>query len=96
MPTYTPAPVDTTNIKLPPALTGLLEKVAENIHDVWAQERIKDGWTYGPARDDTKKQHPCLIPYPDLPEAEKMYDRTTAGETLKMIIKLGYTLVPPS
>ncbi len=96
MPTYTPAPLDTTNIKLPPTFTGLLEKVAENIHDVWAQQRMNDGWTHGTARDDKKKKHPCLVPYSDLPEHEKAYDRKIASETVKVILQLGYTLVPPS
>jgi hypothetical protein len=95
MPTYTPSPLDTGDIKLPQALTALLERLAEDIHNVWDRQRIEDGWTYGSTRDDAKKKHPCLVPYPALPESEKVYDRTTAGETLKMIIKLGYTLVPP-
>ena len=89
---YKPTPVDTGNIILPPELIELTEKIAENVHDVWAQGRIKDGWTYGPVRDDDKKQTPCLVPYSDLSEAEKEYDRNTALETIKLILSLGYEI----
>jgi RyR domain len=95
MTTYTPAPVDTAGVTLPPPLAALLERLAENTHDVWAATRIADGWTYGPARDDKAKKHPCLVPYSELPESEKEYDRKTAGETLKAILTMGYTVLPP-
>jgi len=94
MTTYTPKPLDTSAVALPEGLFGLLEKLAENTHEVWSAQRIKDGWTYGPKRDDTNKKHPCLVPYADLPESEKEYDRKTAGETLKAVMVLGYTIVP--
>ena len=67
--------------------------IAKNVHEVWAQSRIEEGWTYGPVRDDTKRQTPCLVPYEDLPESEKAYDRNTAMETIKLIISLGYDVV---
>lgn len=89
---YKPTPVDTSNINLPPKLIELTEKIAENVHDVWAQGRIKDGWTYGPVRDDDKKQTPCLVPYCDLTETEKEFDRNTALETIKLILSLGYEI----
>ncbi len=95
MKTYTPAPLDTRHVQLPASLLPLLEKLAENAHEVWAAQRIADGWTYGPQRDDTKKQHPCLIPYGQLPESEKQYDRRTSGESLKAILTLGYTIQEP-
>ena len=53
---------------------------------------MKDGWTYGEKRDDDKKHHPCLIPYSELSEEEKAYDRSTSFETLKLIVKLGYKI----
>ena len=71
----------------------LSEMIAKNVHEVWAQSRIEEGWTYGPVRDDTKRQTPCLVPYEDLPESEKAYDRNTAMETIKLIISLGYDVV---
>ena len=88
--TYTPAPIDTSDIILPEEIINLAEKLAENTHEVWSQGRINDGWTYGEQRDDTNKKHPCLIPYSELSENEKEYDRATAMETLKLILKLGF------
>jgi hypothetical protein len=92
---YTPRPLRTASVQLPASLTALLEKLAENTHEVWAAQRIQDGWTYGPHRDDAAKKHPCLVPYSDLPESEKEYDRKTAGETLKAILLLGYVIQEP-
>jgi ryanodine receptor 2 len=93
---YVPKPLDTTSVQLPASLEGLLERLAENTHDVWAATRIDQGWTYGPARDDANKKHPCLVPYRKLLESEKEYDRRTAAETLKAILKLGYQITPPA
>jgi hypothetical protein len=94
--TYQPTPIPTQDVVLPDALLELTERLAENTHEVWAQRRLAEGWTYGPRRDDSAKTHPCLVPYADLPESEKDYDRGTAMETLKAIIVLGYQIVPPS
>ena len=90
MKTYDPKPIDTSDVELSSELLALTERLAENTHDVWAQGRIAQGWQYGETRDDAKKLHPCLIPYGDLPESEKEYDRNTALETIKLIYKLGY------
>ncbi|TWT63737.1 RyR domain-containing protein [Rubinisphaera italica] len=92
MKTYTPDPIDTSHIKLPAETLDLLEQLAANNHDVWARQRIQDGWTYGPKRDDDKKENPCLVSYSDLPESEKEYDRNTAIEVLKAIVALGYRI----
>lgn len=89
---YTPSPLDTSDIVLPESLTPLIEALAENVHDTWAKGRMDAGWTYGPVRDDAKKQNPCLVPYLELPESEKTYDRGTAISTLKAILKLGFTI----
>lgn len=89
---YQPKPMDTSNIKLSNDLLKLTEKIAENVHDVWAVGRIKEGWKYGPVRNDAKKETPCLVPYSELPEREKEYDRNTALETVKLIISLGYRI----
>ena len=91
--TYTPHPVDLGDIALTPQLEQLREAIAENAHEVWAAGRIKEGWTYGPERDDKLKKHPDLIPYSELPDGEKQYDRETAMNTIKLVIKLGYDLV---
>src|SRR5438045_4140296 len=92
---YQPKPIEASSIALPQDLLDLTEHLAENAHDHWARQRIKDGWTYGPNRDDAQKQHPCLVPYDDLPESEKEYDRKAAMETLKAILALGYRIEPP-
>lgn len=89
---YIPTPINTEGIELPKELLPLVEEMAKNVHEVWAQNRINDGWTYGSVRNDDKKQHPCLVPYEDLPEAEKEYDRATSQETLKLILKAGFSI----
>lgn len=90
--TYTPRPIDTSDVVLSDDLLALTEKLASNTHDVWAITRINSGWTHGYQRDDNQKKTPCLVPYFQLPESEKEYDRNTALETLKLIIKLGYKI----
>jgi ryanodine receptor 2 len=90
---YIPKPIDTGDIRLGEDIEQLCEQLAKNTHEVWSATRLKDGWTYGPVRDDQKLTHPCLIPYDELPESEKEYDRNTSQETLKLIIKLGYKIV---
>ena len=92
---YIPHPKDTRNVTLPDEVLALAEQLARNTHEVWAAQRLKDGWVWGPARDDAQKQHPCLVPYEDLSDGEKSYDLNTAMETLKVLVKLGYTITPP-
>lgn len=87
---YTPAPVDLSDVIVPSELNVLVEALAENVHETWAKGRMDDGWTYGPERDDAMKHHPCLVPYNELPESEKEYDRNTAVSTLKFIVKNGF------
>ena len=89
---YTPQPIDTNDIELPVELNSLIEQMAKNVHEVWAQNRIKQGWTWGKERSDELKTHPCLVPYEELTEDEKLYDRRTAVETLKLIMKLGFRI----
>ena len=89
---YVPQPMDTSDVQLPQELNELVEKMARNVHEIWAQSRISQGWTWGPERSDALKHHPCLVPYEDLPEVEKAYDRDTALGTLKLICKLGFKI----
>lgn len=89
---FIPHPIDTSKLQLSGELAELLEQLAKNTHEVWAAQRIADGWRYGPERNDKKKEHPCLISYDELPESEKQYDRATAGETLKVVLALGYEI----
>ena len=92
---YIPNPLDVRDVPLPEVLKDLTEKLAANVHEEWAAGRQKQGWRYGPMRDDAKKETPCMVPYEALPEEEKDYDRNTAMVTLKTILKMGYTIVPP-
>ena len=89
---YKPNPVNTEHITLPEQLLELTEQITENVHENWALGRIKEGWVYGEERNDALKTTPCMVPYDQLPETEKEYDRKTALETLKLIIALGYTV----
>ena len=89
---YVPQPMDTSDVRLPEELSELVEQMAKNVHEVWAQSRISQGWTYGPERNDALKHHPCLVAYEELPEVEKAYDRDTALETVKLIANLGFKI----
>ena len=90
--TYQPRPIDTSEQTIPQDLAQLTERLAKNTHERWAEQRIREGWRYGPVRDDSTKEHPCLVPYEQLPEEEKEYDRITALETLRAIMALGYRI----
>lgn len=94
MATYEPRPIDTSKVELSAELLQLTEQLAENAHDNWARRRLSEGWTWGRVRDDAAKQHPDLVPYSELAESEKHYDRDTAMETLKAIVALGYRIEP--
>ncbi|XP_063061461.1 ryanodine receptor 1b isoform X2 [Engraulis encrasicolus] len=86
---FTPCPVDTAQIVLPPHLERIREKLAENIHELWAVTRIEQGWTYGIFRDDNKKLHPCLVDFQTLPEPERNYNLQMSAEILKTLLALG-------
>jgi len=90
---YIPQTLDTNGIELSPDLLELTEQIAANVHDVWAAGRIAEGWKYGAERNDKEKTTPCLVPYDELTENEKEYDRKTAMETLKVIKLLGFEIV---
>ena len=90
--TYTPSLKDLRQVELPDGIDALREALAENSHDRWAIERQSEGWTYGPERDDAKLESPDMVPYAQLPESEKQYDRLMAVNTLKLLISLGYKI----
>lgn len=92
MSNYTPQTIDTSHIKLSPDLEQLVEKLAQNNHDHWARKRMEEGWRYGPTRSEREKEHPDLVPYDQLPESEKEYDRKTVVEALRAIVALGYEI----
>jgi len=89
---YKPIPIDTSSVILPAEIVDLTERLARNTHETWAAQRLEAGWTYGPRRDDATKQHPCLIPYEELPDTEREYDRQTVLSTLKAVVALGFQM----
>lgn len=89
---YIPNPIDTNDIIIPKEIEVLVEALAEQVHEMWSLGRINDGWTYGEKRDDDKKTTPCLVPYCELSESDKEYDRITAIQTLKFILKKGFKI----
>jgi len=92
--TWSPEPLDTSGVELGPGLEALVDRLARHVHDVWARTRLDQGWRYGPHRDDARREHPCLVPFDDLPESEKEYDRRVASGTLRAILALGYRIDP--
>ena len=90
---YQPKPIDTSSVTLTDEILKLTELLAENAHDNWARQRLAEGWRYGPERNDERKENPDLVPYGQLPDSEKEYDRSAALETLKAIVSLGYRIV---
>ena len=94
MATYEPRPIDTSRVELDEELQQLTEQLAENAHDHWARRRMAEGWTFGRVRDDGARRHPNLVPYDQLTEAEKEYDRETAMQTLRAMIALGWRIEP--
>lgn len=90
---YIPQPIDTSDVNLPKELEQLAELLSKNVHEVWAETRITQGWKYGEQRNDELKTHPCLVPYEELLEEEKRYDHSTSIGTLKLIIKLGFKII---
>jgi hypothetical protein len=93
---YQPSPVDTAAVRLPDEVAAVLERLARNAHEAWARERLADGWRWGPRRDEGAKLHPSLVPYDELPEEEKKYDRIAVGETLKALSALGFRILGPA
>lgn len=89
---YIPKPIDTSDVVLPEGLEELTESLSKNVHEVWAAGRIADGWKFGPVRDELKKEHPCLVPYEELTEEEKGYDRATALSTLRFVVANGFSI----
>jgi ryanodine receptor 2 len=92
---FTPHPISTAGVELSSEVRELTELLARNAHEIWAQQRLAESWKYGPQRNDSAREHPCLVPYDDLPESEKEIDRRMAMETLRVILALGYRIEKP-
>lgn len=84
--------MDTNTKKMPQEVLILSEALAAHVHDVWMQGRAAAGWTYGPRRDDEQLTHPCMVPYDELPEEEKEFDRQTSLGTLQFILDSGFNI----
>lgn len=93
--THDPKDACRAHVQIPSDLLGLVEQLAETCHEIWSRQRLEDGWSYGPRRDDDKKEHPGLVPYQDLAESEKEYDRQIALGIIKTILAWGYRLESP-
>src|SRR5262249_36830290 len=89
-------PIDTSGVEFSQDLQRLMERLAENAHEVWARKRLTEGWTYGPEKNAERKQTPWLVSYPALTEAEKDTDRQVITESVKAAYALGWRLAPPS
>ncbi len=92
---HQPAPPGASPEELPPELGALVERLAERVHDAWARQRLADGWRWGPERDDASRRHPSLVPYAELPDEERRYDRVTVEETLRALLALGFRVTGP-
>jgi len=92
---YVPQPIDTSAVRLTDAQQALIDRLAANVHEVWARKRLDDGWRLGPSRNDNAKTHPCLVPYDNLPESEKDYDRIMVDQVIRAAIALGYHIEKP-
>ena len=90
---YIPEPIETKDVELSEDLKSLSEDLAKHVHEVWAKGRITQGWSFGPVRNDELRQTPCLVPYEELTEEERDYDRNTSQETLRYLIKRGFKIM---
>lgn len=92
---WIPRPLDTSQIVLTPEIERLSEQLARNAHEVWGRQRIRDGWVWGAERNDARREHPSLVPYEQLADGEREYDRQVAMETVKALIALGARVEAP-
>ena len=92
---YVPAPISFED-PLPEEIRSCMDWIGEQIHEQWAANRMREGWEYGPQYDGENKKHPCLIPYDCLPDSEKEYDRSTARQTIQLLLHAGFQIIPPS
>ena len=69
-----------------------MEALAEAFHERWCKQRRRQGWTYNPIRNDTKKEHPLLVPYAKLSEADKERNRLPARLTQAKLLDVGYRI----
>ena len=93
---YEPKSLDLTRVEIPADLNNLVEQLSEITHDNWLKQRVADGWRHGQSRNDLLKEHPCIVPYDELPESEKEYDRKISLGVIQAMLALGYRVESPS
>jgi RyR domain len=64
----------------------------EGMHAQWLDRKEREGWRYGPIKDASKKEHPCFMPYRDLPEHQKVKDFIFSG-ICEVLLKARLTLM---
>ncbi|MEQ2215294.1 Ryanodine receptor 3, partial [Xenoophorus captivus] len=92
---YKPAPLELSDVKLTLGQEILVDKLAENAHNVWAKDRIKQGWTYGIQQDLKSRRNPRLVPYALLDERTKKSNRDSLREAIRTMVGYGYDIDPP-
>uniref|UniRef100_A0A3P9P1N7 Ryanodine receptor 2 n=1 Tax=Poecilia reticulata TaxID=8081 RepID=A0A3P9P1N7_POERE len=89
---YRPAPIDLRQITLSSADKDVVTLLAENHHNIWARERIKQGWTYGPEQDIKGKRSPHLVPYSLVDEGMRKAGMASMREAVRLLLAFGYSL----
>jgi hypothetical protein len=69
-----------------------IEKMSEMEHDRWVDERLRDGWKLGPVKDTEKKTSPYLVPWNQLLEEVKGYDRNAVREIPSVLNRAGFQI----
>jgi hypothetical protein len=70
-----------------------IELLAKAEHDGWMAQRVRNGWRYGPVRDNAQKLHPSIVAYVDLPEPEKEKDRAAVRKYPSQVREAGLAIV---
>ena len=92
---YKPAPLDLSHVRLTPAQTTLVDRLAENGHNVWARDRVAQGWSYSAVQDIPARRNPRLVPYRLLDEATKRSNRDSLCQAVRTLLGYGYNIEPP-
>lgn len=66
----------------------------EQSHESWLEHKRSDGWVYGPVKDVERKQHPCMVPYAELPPEQQAKDHNFVATVRAVLGELGHPVVP--
>ncbi|XP_075257500.1 ryanodine receptor 2-like isoform X3 [Convolutriloba macropyga] len=92
---YKPAPYDIAIVQLGPVMSKLVELLAENTHNIWAEAKIARSWTHGAQDSASMKRTPLLTEYKNLDPVARKGVRNSAVEAIKLIVVLGYRIEAP-